>query len=500
MTSGFIKTIMSLLIFIITYNQGLSNNVQITNISYNSNDNTLSFHVSWDNAFRINTDWSDHVYIFAKYKNANGTSWESVFFEQNGHSDDSADMIFSADFNSTLVDGKRLAMRAYHMTSFTSGTQSANCTAQLADNIDFLNPSFKVFGIEMIQISNTGNDYYIGDGISQYRWHKGDDTTQAYFWEHSSTGTASVGTGPDDINTTHPDGIAVSTISSHIFRPPNNIMKYEISQIQYVEFLNCLNRTAQNNRTATDISGTSITNVFVMTNTPNSPPFTRNGIRCDSTLPNGGPVTFYCDYNDNGIPNEYGDGQNIAVNYISGQDLYAYLDWAGLEPLNEIEYEQICRGSFIPVPGEFAWGTSEYYIATIPSGSTNGSPDEYVSGGPMNGPLRMSQNPMRCGAAATSETNRQQSGASAYGIMELSGNVAELVISLKTATSFNTNISVGDGVIDMFGNYDENWPTAIVSKGFAQNLPGETFTVSQRKELDLSFLARSAFYGGRGGY
>ncbi len=159
-----------------------------------------------------------------------------------------------------------------------------------------------------------------------------------------------MGNGPDDINTIYPDGLSVTTIPSHVFRPPNHIMKYEISQIQYVEFLNSLNKTAQNNRVTTDILGTSITDVFVFTETSTVAPFTRYGIRCDATLPNGGPVSFYCDYNDNGVPNENDDGQNIAMNYLSGEDLFAYFDWAGLSPLNEMEYEQICRGIYNPVP------------------------------------------------------------------------------------------------------------------------------------------------------
>jgi formylglycine-generating enzyme required for sulfatase activity len=368
----------------------------------------------------------------------------------------------------------------------------------MEDN-DFIHPSFKVFGIEMVRMSNQiGNDYYLGDGISANRWHKGDDTTQSFLWVEGSAATVNVGNGPFDINTTHPDGIPVASIAEHNFRAPNNIMKYEISQIQYVEFLNTLNRTAQNNRVGTDISGTAITNVYVCTQTENVANFTRNGIRCDAILPNGGPITFYCDYNGNGIPNEYTDGQNIAMNYLSGKDLFAFLDWAGMEPLNEMEYEQACRGSSNSVPNEFAWGTSGYTYAVINLGATNGSPDEFLNGAPVNGPIRTSQLPMRCGAAATATTNRVTSGASAYGIMELSGNVCELVVALRTANSFNTPILNSDGALDNFGDSDEPWPKEIIYKGgFISN---DAQSVSFRKETSIPFTTRSAFYGGRGGY
>jgi formylglycine-generating enzyme required for sulfatase activity len=492
-TSNFLK-ILSLFLFVQI--NAIGNNIQITNLTYNENNNSLNFDISWDNAFYVDDSWSDHVYIFAKYKNANGNSWERVLFELVGHSDDNVDMQFWIASNSPIIDGKRLGMQAYHTSSFTSGTQGGNCTAILADNNDFFHPSFKVFGIEMIKISNIGNDYYIGDGTSEFRYHVGNDTTQSYFWESGSDAT--VGNGVDDINTTHPDGIPVATIDFTKFKTPNNIMKYEISQIQYVEFLNCLNRTAQNNRVGTDITGTDITDVFVCTETETVANYTRNGIRCDATLPNGGPITFYCDFNGNGVPNEYDDGQNIAMNYLSGQDLFAYLDWAGLLPLNELEYELLCRGEFASVPNEYAWGTSGYTNVIINSGPTNGSPEETINGAPVNGPAKNSQSPMRCGAAATATTNRLTSGASAYGLMELSGNVAELVLALRSVDSYTSSLSNGDGTIDNFGNFDENWTQEVTHKG---GFLGNDFnTVSQRTENTVPFLARSAHYGGRGGY
>ncbi|MDF1695656.1 MAG: SUMF1/EgtB/PvdO family nonheme iron enzyme [Saprospiraceae bacterium] len=477
-----------------------ANNLQITNVSYEEEDNALNFDISWDNAFYINGSWSDHIYIFAKYKNANSSTWERVMFEQNGHSDNSSSVNFRDATNSFFEDGKRFAVYAGNVATFTSGSQSANCTAILADNIEFFHPSFKVFGIEMIEISEIGEDYYCGDGISINRFHRGDDTTQAFFWLQDAVGSANIGNGANDINTTHPSGIPVATINQHIFRPTNNIMKYEISQKQYVEFLNTLNRTAQNNRVATDISGTTVTDVYVFTETAVVDPGARNGIRCEANLSNGGPIAFYCDLNGNGIPNEYDDGQNIAMTHLSGSDLFAYLDWAGLEPLNELEYEFICRGSFSPVPNEYAWGTSGYTSVTIDSGPTYGSADEELNEVIPIGPLRTASSPMRCGAAAKSFTNRISSGASAFGLMELSGNAAEIVIALLSESSFNTVVQAPNGKLDMFGNTDEPWPQEVITKGgFIESL-GVNFSVSRRKTNANPFDERSPYAGGRGGY
>ncbi len=114
--------------------------------------------------------------------------------------------------------------------------------------------------------------------------------------------------------------------------------------------------------------------------------------------------------------------------------------------------------------------------------------------------MRSSQQPMRCGAAATSPTNRLTSGAKGYGVMELSGNVAELVIALRSVNSFPATFAKSDGIIDDFGYTNENWPQEIVSKGFYQDTPGGAKSVSHRQLNGYLFLARSGFHGGRGGY
>ena len=108
-------------------------------------------------------------------------------------------------------------------------------------------------------------------------------------------------------------------------------MKYAITQSQYVDFLNCLPRTQQENRVVADITGTSVTNVFVMCD--NTVPTGGNVIRCDANIGTGN-ITLYCDRNNNSIPNESDDRMSRACNCLRVIDWMAYLDWAGLRPMS----------------------------------------------------------------------------------------------------------------------------------------------------------------------
>jgi formylglycine-generating enzyme required for sulfatase activity len=134
-------------------------------------------------------------------------------------------------------------------------------------------------------------------------------------------------------------------------------MRYEISQEQYKDFLNCLNRTQQNYRTGTNISFGGFSNHYVMSN--NAIVSIRNGITCLGTGHGTvDPITFYCDYNGNRVFDEPSDGQNIACNFLNWEDGLAYLDWAGLRPMTEFEYEKACRGPNNPDANDFPWGTA----------------------------------------------------------------------------------------------------------------------------------------------
>jgi formylglycine-generating enzyme required for sulfatase activity len=154
------------------------------------------------------------------------------------------------------------------------------------------------------------------------------------------------------------------------------------------------------------------------------------------------------------------------VNYLSWLDLTAYLDWAGLRPMTEFEYEKACRGPLNPIPYEYPWGNTLITQANG-TGSNNGTYQERV-GQAGEGLCFYQWNdnnwaPYRSGFAATATTTRSQAGSTYYGIMEIGGNVMEQVVGGGSGYDFsNFTTANGDGILGSDGNANTpGWPTGI---------------------------------------
>ncbi|MCX6162622.1 MAG: hypothetical protein NTV87_14980 [Ignavibacteriae bacterium] len=360
-----------------------------------------------------------------------------------------------------------------------------------ADGVaDGANVTIKVFGIEMVYVP-TGS-FSAGSGGSSPEFTL---TTINTFIANIAGGYP---TGPGTltpVNATWPNGYNAFYC-----------MKYEIMQQQYVDFLNTLTRTQQATRVATAIPAgtTSVTNRYVMSNTPGLS--YRNGIRCDAAIHTSDPVTFYCNLSGTGSGGGSNDGQYIACNFLSWTDLAAYLYWGGLRPMTELEYEKSCRGTLSAISGELAWGSIS---ATKNLGiNRDGYYDETSSNsgnctfGWPNPPLL---GPMRVGAFATSSSTRVTSGATYYGIMEMSGNQWERTVTIGNDKGKAFTGTHGNGVLTSTGDADaSNWPSTngdgIGFRGGGCHDDGSGLPVSARPSATPGTPdnSRIGVFGGRG--
>lgn len=250
------------------------------------------------------------------------------------------------------------------------------------------------------------------------------------------------------------------------------VMKYEVSQEQYTEFLNKLPYTAQKARTIGAELDDLAKDAYVFGNTV-SGAADRNGIiLADRGEEGAKSVSFACNLNkSDGARGMDGDGQAIACNYLSVNDMLAYADWSGLRPLSEMEYEKMSRRPYPvrPEKGEFAWNSNEGLI--LPAGlKEEGTRAERLATGNVNAQAQLT-GPVRCGIFAAEGTKQPASGSSFWGVMELSGNLAEMYYSVNTVGRTFRGVSAhGNGELPEEGNTDMTvyWPVkaeAIAVRG-----------------------------------
>ena len=300
-------------------------------------------------------------------------------------------------------------------------------------------------------------------------------------------------------------------------------MKYEISQGQYRDFLNTLTRTQQANRVTMDGTVGRYTGGFTWNGSAWSgaevnnltTPANRNGLRLVADPGGITPQTYACDLNPSAtLPtgvNQSDDGEWIAMNQLSWIDGCAYMDWAGLRPMTELEYEKACRGNQAAVSGEYAWGNA---TATSANNITNsGQAGEVTNTANANSAsLNQSnvQGPLRVGAFAGAATTREQAGATFYGIMELSGSLWERAVTIGNSDGRSYTGAHGDGSLSTNGHANSTaWPgitsgevTGASGSGFrGGGWSGGTFSsmrVSDRNGATVAVTTRGSDRGFRG--
>jgi formylglycine-generating enzyme required for sulfatase activity len=464
------KKLLFLLFFFCSTNI-FGNNIKISNTSFTGKNmvegyTLMQFDLSWENSWRISSaskNW-DAAWVFMKYRVGNG-EWKHATLNNTGHNAPETSIITPAsDGAGVFIYRKTEGIGTF---SITGAQLRWNYGANgVADNSPI---DFKVFAIEMVYVPQ--GRFYLGSGGTELN-------------SFTRANNIDINSVPFSITSTAPvlQGNSISSSASNLSSkgPVNNLdlmgaesiplssnfptgyhafysMKYEISQQMYVDFLNTLTRVQQDARTESNLSSgtTSVTNSYVMSNT--STLSNRNGIRSDKSIDATDPIVFYCDLNGNDIGSESSDGQWIANNHMNWMDGLAFADWVGLRPMTELEFEKASRGSGNPVANEFAWGNNN--ITAAVNITKSGAIDENADGNAVFENYAIVDGPLRAGIFATAVSDRAGSGASYYGIMELSGNVLDPTVTVSNGFGRVFTGRHGDGRLSTAGNANEkNWP------------------------------------------
>lgn len=486
------KHITLIIILLLFYTiAGNATNVIVANLQQtvvDEDNHRIEFEISWEDSWRhdnLEPNNYDGVWIFVKYRNCqekaagNPGNYNHVWLSPtlsdhtigSGTGPSGVDMVTELGFSNIDGTDRVVGIFIYQPSGDRVGDVASTTVSLLwktslhspAEDATVNDYDIQVFAIEMVNIPD--GSFYIGDGVSTYSLRTSPTpavpihvTSNAMGWQrvdHQSLST----TGTQNIPDEYPNGYDSFWI-----------MKYETSQIQYLKFLNTLSRTIQNMRigSAVSQSTSTVTNTYVMSNSSSID--SRNAIVCEPIIQVGGePVTFKMDYDGDRVYNEINDGSNIACNWMSGEDLLAYLDWAALRPLTEFEYEKAARGPHVKPFGytyQMAWGIAETTEVTgiDNPGEADEAPSNSGTGICVYNNNANVAGPMRCGFAATPTTeNRYSCGASYYGVFELTGNVSEPYMSIRYGASPYTDSfqgRSGDGIIDETNGManEDGWP------------------------------------------
>jgi formylglycine-generating enzyme required for sulfatase activity len=406
----------------------------------NSNEGfvNVKFNLTWDNSWRLSsgaTNW-DAAWVFVKYRVGGTGEWLPAHLNNTGHTAGTGTAAAIAvgllDDNAAFNVSINPGMGAFVYRSSAGSGTFTNTDLKLrwnynADGITNNNISVevKVFAIEMVRVlegafnvggGNTDNLAFTSTTIST-----ADATT-------APSGTGSLGGEAGG----YPTGQMAPDSASW----PNGYnafycMKYEVTQQQYVDFLNTLTQTQADARKANES-----TYRYAIT---------------------GSEVGSYATTNP-----------NVACNFLSWADGAAYADWSGLRPMTELEFEKACRGDQPAIAGEYAWGTATVagsaYTLSDAGASNEGIATNYstTAGNAMYGNTSSDiGGPIRVGifAANGSNSGRVSAGASYWGIMELSGNVWERPVTIDNGTGRAFTGMHGDGVLTSNGDADAaTWP------------------------------------------
>lgn len=407
-------------------------NLQISNClfdgnPFNPNDRTLTatLTVSWDNAWRTDRNY-DAVWLFFKVNNPDETRTQRHgFVKKSGHS-----LIHNYNLNNTnpiiWVPEDQTGIMIYLDKKFRGAVKWRIKVELDVSKFPDLNLSSSVFasafGIEMVHIPQ--GSFSVGDvnplaqtNAAFYKYGTQD------FYEIKSEEPIAVAPATGNLYyNNEPDaqyrGDAKGPIPAGFPKGYNGfyIMKYELAQGNYVDFLNSIGQYYTHNRA--NFGG-------------------RNYVKDRGSI-----------YFENGKYRT--ENPQRPASFLSWDDDCAFADWAALRPMTELEFEKAARGNRKPLSGEFPWGTtsrdkvSRYYDA-----ENNLVFEQGVDEKDLN------------------DTNLEFFGASYYWVMDLNNSLWERCVTVGNERGRTFKGTHGDGRLAGYtGNAtNEDWPSGSDGKG-----------------------------------
>jgi formylglycine-generating enzyme required for sulfatase activity len=460
------KTKLYLILFlVILHLHSQANNITVSNVSRTAVNTVqdyamVQFTVGWENSWR-DADNHDAAWIFIKYRLTGATgAWSHATLNfingiNDGHVGPAGSNI------TTSSDGKGVFI--YRNANGSGSVNFLNVQLRWNYGLDGLSDNalvdISVSGIEMVYVPQ--GSFWLGDGsVSNLHGQFESGISGIPFHITSENNIVLGGGGAGSLGNSNRTGMANNALFSipgvsiddfddlvsqnlpSAFPKGFNAfycMKYEISQAQYVDFLNKLS----------SLQFPSRYDAFNYTTNHGGSGLTR--------------------YNITGVhPNMTTITPDLPAIYIEWYDAAAYADWVALRPMTELEYEKACRGPLLPVADEYAWGNANIHAASYFPINNAGQPNESIAGiynttagNAWYGDTRAFDAVTRVGifAAHPSNTGRITSGATYWGIMEMSGHCWERTVSVGRPEARNFAGTHGDGALNNDGNAtNADWP------------------------------------------
>ncbi|MBF0511360.1 MAG: SUMF1/EgtB/PvdO family nonheme iron enzyme [Candidatus Omnitrophica bacterium] len=493
-----------------------ANNLSVTNVvlgTRNPNAHTvvLSFNVSWQNSWRNKIN-HDAVWLTVRLNNSQITSTNSGVCQMtaSGVSPSGTSTGTGSNLQIYVPQDEMGAFLEPASTGFLGNINTQN--VQLTVNYQscgFTNDDqiyANVFGLEMVFIPQ--GSFYAGDyGASTASLVSGStDTTPWYISSENPIPVTNAASGAyyyvsGGNGGEFPSG-SQFTVPATFPKGYNAfyVMKYEINEGQWVQFMNSVPAAWRLNRDLSDNHHKNTTNVAY-----------RNTISCS-----GSPLVCST------------QRPARALGFLSWMDLAAFLDWAALRPMTELEFEKMSRGPLVPFAGEYVWGNQTVTAASIISGTSEDGKEAITGSGNANynsstlsggdtsiGPEYI-QGPLRGGIFAGANATRTSSGASFYGVMDLGGNLKERVVTIGNSVGLTFTGSEGTGLLNSTSGYEGNanvpgWPgmdanpqNGVVGaagsgfRGGSWNDSANYLRTSDRIEAALTSTDALNTFGGRG--